>query len=282
MITPPTPPLRWILGVELARARAESKLSMTKAAALVGVTKAKIANIELGRQTPSAEDIRRLLTVYGAEQRSILRLTALAKRTEEANWWTTRSNAVPRWFTIFAGLERLADREFVYEPHLVPGLLQTPEYAAAVTAESLMVRADRHEDVVKFREARGKRLTDPDGPLTLHCITTKWALEMAIGTPDMRRAQLEHLVKMASLPTVTIQILRPEDGTHAVHATGAFVILEIDSVSKLAYVEMLDDAVYLTDRARVATYQAGANDLQRVALSPARSLDLVHRMIADL
>lgn len=282
MSAPYPPPMRWLLGVELARYRADARLSMAKAATLAGVNKPKIANLELGRQMPTVDDITSLLTVYGAEQRSITRLSALAARADEANWWMRWTAAVPSWFTVFAGLERLADREFVYEPNLIPGLLQTPEYASAVTSESLLVRADQVRDVVEFREARTAHLADQERPMTLHCVLTTWALEMAVGTPEIREAQLAHLVKLATLPNVTIQVLRPQDGVHAVHATGSFHILDLDAVCQLAYIEMLDDAVYLTDRTRLHTYQVGADDLQRVALSPSRSLDAISQiMIKD-
>jgi hypothetical protein len=87
---------------------------------------------------------------------------------------------------------------------------------------------------------------------------------------------------MADLSTVTIQVLRPQDGVHAVHATGSFTLLELDAVSQLGYVEMLDDAVYLTDRTRLATYQVGADDLKRVALNPRRSLEVIRQtMLAE-
>jgi len=80
---------------------------------LSGMTKGKLANLETGRQTQSAADIAGLLEVYGAEQRSIIRLTALAERTAEATRWTPWAGAIPPWFTVFVGLERLADRAFV-------------------------------------------------------------------------------------------------------------------------------------------------------------------------
>lgn len=85
--------------------------------------------------------------------------------------------------------------------------------------------------------------------------------------------------KLADLPTVTIQVLRPEEGVHAVHATGGFVLLNLDAVSQVGYIELLDDAVYLYDRDRIRTYEVGAQDLQRVALDPEESLALIRSMI---
>jgi Domain of unknown function (DUF5753) len=152
----------------------------------------------------------------------------------------------------------------------------------SLSSESLLVRADHLRDIVAFREARAARLVDQERPLSLHCVITTWALEVAIGTPEVRRAQLEHLARMADLPTVTIQVLRPRDGMHAAITTGPFVLLELDAANPIGYVELLDGAAYLTDRTRLATYQVAADDLKRVALNPQQSLDLIRQaMLAE-
>src|SRR5882672_7355477 len=93
------PPVRWLIGVELARYREDARLSMAKAGALSGITKAKIAHLETGRQQQSAEDIATLLEVYGTDRWTIARLTELAGRGDEANWWTPWSAAIPSWLT---------------------------------------------------------------------------------------------------------------------------------------------------------------------------------------
>ena len=254
---------------------------MTKAATLTGISKAKIANIENGRQMPSPDDITALLSAYGAPQGSINRMIALGERYDEANWWTPWSAVIPPWFSVFVGLERLADHEFAYQPDAFPGLLQTRAYATAVTSESILARADHVERIVEFRQARAARLTDPERPLSLHCVISTWALEIPIGTPEVRREQLKHLVTMAELPTVTIQILRPQDGMHTASGSAAFVLLELDAVSRVGYIELLDDAVYFADRNKLEIYQLGANDLKRVSLNPQQSLEVLRRALSD-
>jgi transcriptional regulator with XRE-family HTH domain len=269
------PPIRWLIGIELARHREEARMSLTKAAQVTGVSKPKISHLELGNQTQSAEDISRLLSAYGAEQRSISRLTSLATRADEANWWMPWADVVPPWFRVYVGLERLADRAYIYEPVLIHGLLQTPDYARAVAGESLLVRADHINRIVEFRAARAARLSDPDRPLRLDAVITAAALDKVVGPPEVYEAQLMHLAKLADLAAVTIQVLPPEAGPLAVHATGGFALLDLDANSKIGYVELLDDAVYLYDRGRLQTYEVAFNDLQRAALDPERSLALI-------
>ncbi len=273
-------PLRWLIGVELARYRNAVKLSLTEASDLSGISRAKLGHLETGRQQQDPEDIARLLTTYQAEQRDIARLTSLTSRADEATWWAPWAQVVPDWLKTFVGLEGLAESEFVFEPIIIPGLLQTERYAAAVTANTPRVRADHSDRFVGFRIARTRRLTDPERPLKVHAILTEGALRLAVGSPELRQAQLRHLLSMAELPTVTIQVIRPEDGPHTA-LTGQFVVLGFETVRSIGYVELHDGAVYLQDADQVRTYTMVANDLQRAALDPERSIALIQSMITS-
>lgn len=273
-------PLRWLIGVELARYRNAVKLSLTEASDLSGISRAKLGHLETGRQQQDPEDIARLLTTYQAEQRDIARLTSLTSRADEATWWAPWAQVVPDWLKTFVGLEGLAESEFVFEPIIIPGLLQTAQYAAAVTANTPRVRADHSDRFVGFRIARTRRLTDPERPLKLHAILTEGALRLAVGDSELRQAQLRHLLSLAELPTVTIQVIRPEDGPHTA-LTGQFVVLGFETVRSIGYVELHDGAVYLQDADQVRTYTMVANDLQRAALAPERSIALIQSMITS-
>lgn len=147
-----------------------------------------------------------------------------------------------------------------------------------MTANSPRVRVDHGERFVGFRMARTRRLTDPERPLDLHAVLTESALRLAVGTPELRRAQLRHLMEMAGLPTVTIQVVRPEDGLHAAIA-GPFVLLDFESVRSIGYVELEDGAVYLQDPDQVRTYRMVASNLQQVALGPEQSIALLESML---
>ncbi len=273
-------PLRWLIGVELARYRNLAKLSLTEASARTGMSKAKLGHLETGRQQQAPDDIAELLVAYGAERRDIDRLTSLTGRADEATWWAPWAQVVPDWLKTFVGLEGLAESEFTFEPIIIPGLLQTEEYAAAVTAGTPRVRADHGERFVGFRMARTRRLSDPDRPLRLHAVLTEGALRLAVGDPELRRAQLRHLLAMAELPTMTIQVVRPEDGLHTA-LNGQFVVLSFENVRSIGYVELHDGAVYLQDPDQVRTYTMVAENLQRVALGPEQSVTLIQSMITS-
>jgi hypothetical protein len=230
------------------------------------------------RQHQDPDDIAKVLTAYGAPLRDVDRLASLTGRADDATWWAPWAAVVPDWLKTFVGLEGLADEEFTFEPTIIPGLLQTQEYAAAITASSPPVRRDHGERFVGFRMARTRRLTDPDRALRLHAVLTDGALRLAVGSEELRRAQLQHLVEVAKLPTVTLQVVRPEDGLHTAIA-GPFMILDFDAARPICYVELKDGAIYLQEPDQVSTYRMVARDLEQVALGPEQSIAHIEAMM---
>ncbi|MGQ0779333.1 MAG: helix-turn-helix domain-containing protein [Pseudonocardiales bacterium] len=271
-------PLRWLIGVELAGYRNTTGLSLAAVSKLVGMSKAKVGHMETGRQHQDPDDIARLLAAYGATQRDVDRLTSLTGRADEATWWAPWAHVVPDWLKTFVGLEGLAEREFVFEPIIIPGLLQTADYAREVTADTPRVRADHGERFVGFRMARTRRLHDSERPLHLHAVIAEAALRLRVGTAELRRAQLEHLIAMSELPNVTLQVIRPEDGLHTA-VTGQFVVLDFENVHSIGYVELHDGAMYLQEPEQVRTYTMTADNLQRLALGPDQSVALIKSMV---
>lgn len=272
-------PLRWLIGSELARYRNEAKLTLAEAADRTGISRAKLHHLETGRQQQDPDDIAVLLTAYDIPSRDIDRLTTLTGRADEAMWWGPWAAVVPDWFKTFVGLEGLAASAFTFEPFVIPGLLQTQDYAAAVTANAKSIRPDHGERFVRFRMARTRRLTDPERPLALHAVIPEGALRLAVGTPAVRREQLEHLLAMAELPNVSIQVVRPEDGPHSALG-GGFVHLDFGSAARpVVYVELKDGAVYLQEETQVEAYTMVASDLAQVAMGPEQSRELIASML---
>jgi transcriptional regulator with XRE-family HTH domain len=273
-------PLRWLISVELARHRNNAGLSMADVAELTGMTKAKLGHLETGRQLQSASDIASLLTAYHVDRDTIDRLVALSERADEAAWWTGAAHAIPEWFRIFAGLERIATREFVFEPLIITGLLQTEGYIRAASAVSMLVSTADVDRFVDQRLARTERLTSSD-PLELHAVLTETAIRMRVGDPEVRRAQLAHLAEMARRPNVTIQILRAEHGFHDAWQ-GQLILLDFAEVRSIGYTEVIDGAVYLQDPDQVRTCTLIADQLCRLALDPDRSVELITALATEI
>jgi transcriptional regulator with XRE-family HTH domain len=271
-------PLRWLIGVELGRHREATGLSLSDVADQTGMSRAKVGHLETGFQQQDPDDIATLLALYKVEQSGVDRLNALTTCADRTTWWAPWAHVLPDWLKTFVGLEGLAESEFIFEPMIVPGLLQTADYATAITSETPRVRPDHGERVVNFRLARADRLTDKNQPLQLHAVIGEAALRLVVGTPEMRKAQIKHLVEVASLPNVTIQIIRPEDGFHTA-TSGRFFMLEFEQARPIVFSELHDGGVYLQDQEQVRSYKLSADNLQQVALGPEKSIELLRSMI---
>jgi hypothetical protein len=234
-----------------------------------------------GRQTQSASDIGSLLTEYRVERDDIDRLVALTERADEAAWWMGAAGSVPEWFRTFAGLERIATREFVYEPTIINGLLQTQAYAREVSSASMLVSRADIERVVALRLARAERLIAAEEPLQLHAILAEAALHLRVGDDQLRHEQLVYLTEMAQRPNITLQVIRPEDGYHSAHQ-GRFTLLDFAEVRSFGYMEMIDGAVYLQDPNQVRTCGLIADQLSHTALGPDESVELVLSLAAEI
>ncbi|GGM82026.1 transcriptional regulator [Longimycelium tulufanense] len=270
--------LQWLIGVELAGFRERAGLSLAELATRTGLGKPKLGHLETGRSRQYPDDIATILRACGAAAHDIDRITSLASRADSSSWWAPWSDVVPDWFRTFVGLEGLAAAEFVFEPLILPGLLQTEEYAREANRRAGRVRADHEARVIEFRMARARRLTQDDVPLRLHAVVTEQALRLGVGTPEIRQAQYEHLLGLAQQANVTLQVVRPEAGPHDA-MTGQFVVLDFAQARSVVYVEVQDGALYAASPGRVDTYKQSARSLEEVALPPDDSRDFIADLI---
>lgn len=272
--------LRWLIGVELGNYRKRTGLNQADGAERAGISTAKLSHLETGERRQQPSDIAKVLAAYGAPQHDINRLTSLAEVPDESTWWGAWNDVVPDWFGTFVGLERLATDEFVFEPILLPGLLQTQDYVREISRASSRVRADYRERVVELRTVRAQRLTT-DQPLRLHAVINEQALRLRVGAPEILAAQYKHLLAMAERPNITIQVVVPERGPHDA-VTGQFAVLDFEKARPIAYAEVQEGAMYVQHPGVVDTYRASVSSLQEVALSPTESAGFIAALIKDL
>ncbi len=184
---------------------------------------------------------------------------------------------LPDWLRTFVGLEGIAESEFTYAPLVLPGLLQTESYAAALTAVSVRVRPDHNERVVSFRMARQRRLHD-DTPLKLTAVIEEAVLDRPVGDAATMRDQLEHLAELVKSDTVDLRVLPTAVGPH-VALSGRFTVLNFRDAQSIGYVEIPDGAVYVQDQDQVSGYIRSGERLLSVALSSTNSLEAVERRL---
>lgn len=258
--------LWWLVGCELEHLRKRVGMSMTAVARASGISKSKVGHMEVGRYVQSAEDIEAFAQACNSPEQDVRRVVDLSKQAARHTWWAPWEPVIAEWLKRFIGLEGFASRQFTYEPLIMPGLLQTPAYARALTQASGIVRPDHVDRIVALRQVRGQRLHQ-DSPTHYHAVIEDSALRRLVGSPEVMEHQLNHLKHLASLPNVTIQVVIPEDGRQDAIPSGRFVHLEFSQANPVIYAELYDDAYYLSDGSRIATYSLAAKGIAQAARS---------------
>ncbi|MBF6435030.1 helix-turn-helix domain-containing protein [Nocardia cyriacigeorgica] len=266
--------LRIALGGQLRKLREGKGITREAAGDAIRGSHAKISRLELGRTGFKERDIRDLLTLYGVhdpeERESFLEL---ARKANEPGWWHRYSDLLPSWFGTYLGLEQAATKIRTYEAHLVPGLLQTPEYTrAVVTLGYEDADTDRR---VAVRQRRQEILHRSDPPF-VWAVIDEAALHRPVGGADVHRAQMHHLIELAQLPNVTIQVVPYSAGEHAA-AGSSFSILRFaePELPDIVYLEHLTSALYLDRREDLALYLSVMDRLSVQAARPERSIEII-------
>jgi hypothetical protein len=240
-----------------------------------------MSRLERGRVGFKERDVADLLTLYGvhdAEKRDAV--LELARRANAPVWWHSYSDVVPSWFEVYVGLEDGASRIRTYELQFVPGLLQTEEYARAVTVLGHQAAApDEVDRRVELRLNRQRVLTRPGAP-HYWVVVDEAALRRPLGEPGVMRRQLERLIEGAMMPNVTLQVVPFMRGGHAA-AGGQFSILRFaePDLPDIVYMEQLTSAVYLDKREDVDRYLAVMEQLCVEAAPPNRTVAILKEIM---
>ncbi|NGO47995.1 helix-turn-helix domain-containing protein [Streptomyces ureilyticus] len=267
------------LGAELRALRTRAGLTSGEAARRVGWHQSKVSRIETGHSGVKAADLRRLLEAYDVRDPELLELLVVLAGSEgdgRHRWWNAYRGLLPPTYRDFISLESQASAMRTLENSVVPGLLQTPEYAREVTRAAVDGLPDGKVDaLVEVRLARQEVLRS-DTPLRLSAVLDEGVLRRSVGGPGVMARQLRRLRDAARLPHVRIQVLPFGVGAH-VGVTGPFVIFSFSTTSDLDVVVLdhLTSSLYLEREEDLQAYTEAFNSLQIHALSPEDSLDFI-------
>ncbi|WP_028810976.1 helix-turn-helix domain-containing protein [Streptomyces flavidovirens] len=255
------------LGQELRRLRELKGMTAEEVAERLLVSQSKISRLENGRRSISQRDVRDLCGVYDVEDHRIVdSLMQMAKDSRQQGWWHAFGD-IP--YSVYIGLETDAASLRVYDPQIVPGLLQTPRYAEALITGALPETAVSDvEKRVNVRLRRQERILTADQPLRLWAVIDEAALRRVVGDRQLMREQLEHLVEQSQLPHVTVQILPFDMGAHP-GISGHYAILEFPDAadSSVVYIEGVTSDLYLEKANDVQKYSVMYEHLRAQALN---------------
>jgi transcriptional regulator with XRE-family HTH domain len=261
------------VGTELRRLREAAGVTTAQAAELLNCSPAKISRIENGIVTARVGDLRLLLDRYGdqdTEHRAYLE--RLARESNKRGWWQDYDDTIPPYYADFIGLETDASYIKTWEATIVPGLLQTPEYARAVMlANPAMISPDKLENFISIRHERQARL-EQGTDVRLDAVIWEAVLITTVGGDEVQRGQLSRLLELMDRPNISVQVLPLEAGDKA-SMSGSFVTFSFGSERSVStvFVENLTSSQYLERDQELRGYTLVFDALRSAALSPAAS-----------
>jgi len=273
--------LRILLGAYLRRLREARRISLDAAGNVIRASPSKISRLEAGRVGFKDRDVVDLLAFYGVtDEKERQALRDLAVRASSPGWWHDYADVLPSWFDAYVGLEEAASAIHGYQLQFVPGLLQTEDYARGV----IMIGYSNPREInrrVSLRMARQAVLARPDPP-SLTMVLDEALLRRPIGGSRAMRAQLKHLIDVAQLPHVTIQVMPFKAGGHAAMG-GAFSLLSFAEydLPDMVYIEQLTSAQYLDKPDVVGGYLAVMERLRVAAMTPASSIKIIRSTLRE-
>lgn len=276
------------LGRLLKEAREKAGVTVPAAASEIEVGRSKIYRIEAGEAPLKKVEVLALARLYGVEASMTDVLVALAAETKAQGWWATFDGAMPDWFELYVSLEAAASELRQYEPVIVPGLLQTEEYAAALFRAFPENTDEKVDRLAALRMERQRLLARrAPRPPALDVILDEAVLRRPIAGAAGMRGQLRRLSAASDAKNVHVRILPLTAGPHRATQSGPFVILDFRAEGHrpaeptTVYSEGLTGAVYLDKQAEVETYESAWNTLDDLALSVEDSRDLMSALAKE-
>lgn len=257
-------------------------------------SEAKLFRMEAGDTSMRALEVERMCQIYGAAPEITESLIALARETKAKGWWHSYNDIINEDFAAYIGLEETADHLAWYESDLVPGLLQTEDYARAIltmkpSSSPALDDSEAVERSVQFRISRQRVLTRPTAPVTLQVVLGEAIIRRPLGGRNTLAGQLQHLLDRSDLPNVEIKVMPHHVGEHAGIISGPFVLLQFPATGphRLAepptvYVDQFLGTLYLDQPTEIAMYEAAWADLWATALSENQSRDFISKALKEI
>lgn len=246
-----------VLGRRLQELREAAGIKREEAAQVLRVAPATVRRMEMAEVALKVPYVQVLLTTYGVPEEETDAFVALTEEANQPGWWQRFHDVLPEWFSLYVSLEGAAGLIRSYEPHFVPGLLQTEDYARAVLEAGTIGQTgpetiERH---VSLRMAR-QGLLERDNPPHLWVIMDETVLRRPVSIRgEVMREQLDRLLEFGERDRITLQVAEfdngPHPGTYAPFSLFRFTEPELPD---MVFTEYLTGALYLDSRTEVSAH----------------------------
>nr|WP_221333208.1 helix-turn-helix transcriptional regulator [Nocardia transvalensis] len=278
------------LGRYLRDWRTQAGLTIAEAARLMEWGASTLQRLEKGQADRIRTiDIQELCRIYGIPDDIGEGLKGLAQQAAVKSWWHAYGDLIPENFDVYVGLEASAQRLTSYQSELVPGLLQTAEYARALNGLGYPDDTDAELDRrVQLRLQRQALITRKTHPATVDVVLGESVLRRVVGSARVMAAQLRHLADLSTRDNVGLRVLPFAAGVPLGLSTGPFVILEFGTDGKgqpveppVVYVEGFTGDLYLERQGDVRRYRRAHEGLLHCALDVSASRHLLRQVAKE-
>lgn len=270
------------LGAVLRQMRVAKGLTLERVAGQIDTSAARLSRIENGQANATLKglELSALLEIYEVtDLDQVSELQQMHRNSQRRDWWAGYGPVMPAGYSTVVGLETDATAERVWEPALIPGLVQTEDYAREVMKTGRAGKRDVNQagTLVDLRLKRQQVLTREPHPLHLWAVIGQAALESDIGGPEVMRAQVQHLIEAAQRPTITIQVMPTAAGAHP-GINGPFTLIEATQFPTVTYIETSEGTIYLEKAEDVQRYDEAFRQMCTIALDLKQSLEFLHTL----
>ncbi|GLZ41744.1 helix-turn-helix transcriptional regulator [Actinokineospora sp. NBRC 105648] len=276
----PTIRSRQVAG-ELRRLRKQAGFTTGEVGARLGLSQAKVSRVETGTSGLRLRDVEAMLGLYRVPEPRQEEILDLVRRAAEPGWVQVHGRGLPEQWQTLIDWESKAISLREHHPTLVPGLLQTAEYARAAIRDTAPQPPGEAEldSKVAARLAR-QGILSRDCPPTLHVLLGEAALRLPVGGPAVAAGQLRHLVEAIRKPHVLVQVVPQAAGAHP-GLEGAFLIMDFPQDQALVHTEHRTRSLFLDDDIAVITHRRAWERIATTAL-PLRDSAAFIAELADL
>lgn len=261
------------LGAELRRRRDAAGVTIDVVAERLECSASKVSRIETGHTTATPRDVRDMLEIYGVTGTEADELVQIAREARQKGWWHPYSTVLTG---AYVGFEAAARSVRAYEQQVVPGLLQTADYAQAMIRAARPDITDEEVDHRVHVRLRRQSLLTQEDQIDVWAVLDEAVLSRPVGGDAVMRAQLLRLVEAADMPNVTLQVLPFEVGSHA-GMDGTFTILDFPEPSDadVVYAENATGGLFLEKSEELRKYIFIFDHIRAAALPPEESIAMI-------
>jgi transcriptional regulator with XRE-family HTH domain len=267
-----------VLGKRLQELREAARLKREEAARVLRVAPATVRRMEMAEVALKIPYVQVLLETYGVPDDEAAAFITLAEEANQPGWWQRFHDVLPDWFSLYVSLEGAATLIRSYEPHFVPGLLQTEDYARAVLEAGTIGQAgpetiERH---VSLRMTRQRLLERPDPPHLWVIMDETVLLRPVSIRGEVMREQLDKLLELTERDRVTLQLAEFKDGPHpGTYAPFTLFRFGEPELPDMVFTEYLTGALYLDSRTEVSAHLEVLDHMTARAASAQRTREIL-------